>query len=127
MDPIRGGPRLQYAMTIFVRTYATAMAVWALAKAQKDPELRSPLYDEKLHDGVSILLNTYKSGTPGGWSTRRDQSGSIEGLFGLTMQIFYILTQTAELPAFGASIRNSSASRTCRCHCEQQPLSGQGN
>lgn len=63
------------------------MAVWALAEAQKDPELRSPLYDEKLHDGVSILLNTYKSGTPGRWSTRRDQSGSIEGLFGLTMQI----------------------------------------
>lgn len=98
----------------YTRTYATIMALWALAEAKLSPETASLVegkYDESIRTGTIWLLRSYNPGQ--GWVPNPNRPGQKDEFEGLTAQTLYVLARVAQLPQF-SYLRNETAYRTAR-------------
>jgi hypothetical protein len=90
----------------YVRTYSTVMAVWALAKAERNKAIASgneTRYRTAVATGANWLLGTYSHNAESnfsGWWPNHSVSPLVGEFPGLTAQVLFVLSETKALHPF---------------------------
>jgi hypothetical protein len=78
----------------FNRTYASAIALWALVEAKRSPAVRQRIgdkYDDNISRGIAWLLSRYDDKL--GWVPNPDRKPQNERYDGLTAQVLLVLSR----------------------------------